>query len=144
VSGIGEQRIHVYRLEAIRPMAELARNGDRPLLLQNVPDLFGPQGAQQSGNSALVAAALELHGRAPEQAQIVLGEAALQQFLYRARQQVGGTQLFDASLGIVPGFFELRLVRGGCTRHLLNQKSRTALVIGGEINRVGSCSEDAK
>jgi len=42
MSGIGEQRVDVYRLEAIGPMAKLASLGDRPQLLQNVRELFVP------------------------------------------------------------------------------------------------------
>src|SRR5260370_12140192 len=132
MSRIGEQRFDVYRFEPIGPMAELARHGDRPLLLQNVTDLFGPECAQQSGNPALVAAAFELDRRAAEQAHVVLGEAALEQFLDRAREQIGWTQLLDATLRILPRLFELRLVGVGCTWHLLNEEPGAALVIGSE------------
>jgi len=136
VGRIGEQRLHVCRVESVGPVAKLAGHGDGALFLQNVANLCSTERAQQPRDPALVAAAFELHPCAAEQSQVMLGEAPLEQLLDRTSQQIRRAQLLDAALSLFPGLFELGLIRRRSARHLLNEEPGTALIVSGE-NQTG-------
>ena len=87
-----EDGLDIARVEAIRPVAELAGDGHRTLLLEHVADLVRAQRAQQAGHPALAAPALELHGRAAEQPHVVGREAAAEQLFHWTSQQILGAQ----------------------------------------------------
>src|SRR5438309_9837998 len=107
---VGKERFNVRRPKPIRPVAKLAGDGDRTLLLQNILHLVSTEGPQQPRYASLVAAALELHRRAAEQAHVVLSESSLQQLLNRAVEQIIGAQFLDALLGILPGRLDIGFV----------------------------------
>ena len=59
--GIGEEGLYRPGVESVRALTELAGDGHRALLAQNVPDLLLTEGTQESGHPPLTAAALEMH-----------------------------------------------------------------------------------
>src|SRR5882724_5695640 len=87
VRRIGEQGLHVDRVETVGPMAELAGHGHGALLLHDVPYFVRAERPQQAGDAPLAAAALELHRRAAKQSHVMSGKAAPQQLLDRTPQQ---------------------------------------------------------
>ena len=112
-------------------MAELARHRNGSLLFEDVPNLFGTERPQEPGHPALVAAALELNRCTPEQAQVMLGKASLQQFLDWTGKQICGAQLLNAPLGVPPGLLQLGLISVSSSRHLLYQEAGTPLLATG-------------
>jgi len=98
-----EHGIDVLRVEAVRAVTELARHRHRALLPENIVNLPGSEGAQESGDAARAAAALEAHGRAAEEPQVVIGKAPREQLLRARAEQLGGAEPRDATLGSLLG-----------------------------------------
>src|SRR5581483_1314890 len=123
---IGEYRLDVNGVKPIRSMAELAGDGDGPVLSEYVLHLIRPKRPQEIGHPSLVAPALELNRSAAKQPQIVSRESAIEQLLDRALEQLVLAETLNPPLSVLPDLLHVRLIDLPAAGQLLNQDAGAA------------------
>src|SRR5688572_1039823 len=110
-----KQLLHIDRIEAIRPVAEVAPDLDLPALGQHRANLVRPQASQHPDHALTRAAAAEEHRRRLEQPYVVLVEEPPQDLAIAQCLQFFGAQCIGEQLHAPPCILDLL---GGRQLHL--------------------------